>query len=211
MHDDGLYRRQIQRIFWKKNYVFFVLVQILLRFFLMATLTSKEHWFRWWVGAEQAINDPGIVLYMRPANERRRYNVTSSLNGWAHTQNDPWWSRSPMCICRLIPGRCIIMMTSSNGNIFGVTGPLCREFTAQRPVTTSSFVLFDLRPNKRLSKQSWGGDLRRPLWRDCNDAVSYSDAKRTKTWRHVTAEQLHDTPALIAWSCQSWDAYSSLK
>ena len=26
---------------------------------------------------------------MRPANERRRYNVTSSLIGWAHTQNDP--------------------------------------------------------------------------------------------------------------------------
>ena len=27
---------------------------------------------------------------MRPANERRRYNVTSSLIGWAHKQNDPW-------------------------------------------------------------------------------------------------------------------------
>ena len=24
------------------------------------------------------------------ANERRRYNVTS-LIGWAHAQNDPWW------------------------------------------------------------------------------------------------------------------------
>ena len=27
---------------------------------------------------------------MRPANERRRYNVTSSLIGWAYTQNDSW-------------------------------------------------------------------------------------------------------------------------
>ena len=27
---------------------------------------------------------------MRPANERRCYIVTSSLIGWAHTQNDPW-------------------------------------------------------------------------------------------------------------------------
>ena len=26
---------------------------------------------------------------MRPANEKLRYNVTSSLIGWAHTQNDP--------------------------------------------------------------------------------------------------------------------------
>ena len=32
----------------------------------------------------------GFILCMRPANERRRYIVTSSLIGWAHTQNDPW-------------------------------------------------------------------------------------------------------------------------
>ena len=31
----------------------------------------------------------GTILYMRPTNERRRYNETSSLIGWAHTQNDP--------------------------------------------------------------------------------------------------------------------------
>ena len=34
---------------------------------------------------------PGIILCMRPAYERRRYNITSSLIGWAHTQNDPWY------------------------------------------------------------------------------------------------------------------------
>ena len=34
-------------------------------------------------------DEPGIILYMRPANERRHHNVTSSLIGWAHTQNDP--------------------------------------------------------------------------------------------------------------------------
>ena len=50
------------------------------------------------------------------------------------------------------------MMTSLNGNIFRVTGHLCREFTgpgefpAQRPVTRNFDVFFDLRPNKRLSK-----------------------------------------------------------
>ena len=31
----------------------------------------------------------GIILGMGSANERRRYNVTSSLIGRAHTQNDP--------------------------------------------------------------------------------------------------------------------------
>ena len=29
-----------------------------------------------------------IILRMGSANESRRYNVTSSLTGWAHTQND---------------------------------------------------------------------------------------------------------------------------
>ena len=37
----------------------------------------------------QVVTLPGIILYMRPANGRRRYNVTSSLIGWAHTQSDP--------------------------------------------------------------------------------------------------------------------------
>ena len=32
-----------------------------------------------------------IILFMSSANERWRYNVTtSSLIGWAHVQNDPW-------------------------------------------------------------------------------------------------------------------------
>ena len=70
------------------------------------------------------------------------------------------------------------MMTSSNGNIFRVTGPLCGEFTgpgefhAQRPVMRSFDVFFDLRLNKRLSKQPWGWWFETPswsLWRQCND------------------------------------------
>ena len=37
----------------------------------------------------QAAPPPRIILCMRPANERRRYIVTSPLICWAHTQNDP--------------------------------------------------------------------------------------------------------------------------
>ena len=61
-------------------------------------------------------------------------------------------------------------MTSSNGNIFRVTGPLCGEFTGsgefptQRPVTRSFDVFFDLRLNKRLSKQPWGWWFETPSW-----------------------------------------------
>ena len=58
-----------------------------------------------------------------------------------------------------------VMMTSSNGNIFPITAHLCGEFTGHRwiPRTKASdaelwYILwsFDLRPNKRLSKQSCG-------------------------------------------------------
>ena len=61
----------------------------------------------------------------------------------------------------------LYMMTSSNGNIFRVTGHLCGEFTAsgefptQRPVTRIFDVFVDLCLNKRLSKQSWGWLFRR--------------------------------------------------
>ena len=69
------------------------------------------------------------------------------------------------------------MMTSSNGNIFRVTSHLCGEFTGSRwiphkkPVTRSFNVFFDLRLNKRLSKQWWGWWFDMPwgpLWRHCN-------------------------------------------
>ena len=69
------------------------------------------------------------------------------------------------------------MMTSSNGNIFRVTGPLCGEFTGpgefptQRPVTRSFDVSLDLRLNKRLNKHSrgwWFETLSRPFWRHRN-------------------------------------------
>ena len=72
----------------------------------------------------------------------------------------------------------VYMMTSSNGSIFRVTGPLCGgnspvagEFPAQRPVTWSFDVFFDLRLNKQLSKHSWGWWFEmpsRPLLRHSN-------------------------------------------
>ena len=51
--------------------------------------------------------------------------------------------------------------------------PVNGEFPAQRPVTRSFDAFFDLRLNKRLSKQSWVWRFEtpsRPLWRHCNGA-----------------------------------------
>ena len=49
--------------------------------------------------------------------------------------------------------------------------PVLGEFPAQKPMTRSSDVFFDLRQNKRLSKQSWGWwfqTLSHPLWHHRN-------------------------------------------
>ena len=56
--------------------------------------------------------------------------------------------------------------------IFAGNSPVTAEFPAHRPVTRSFDVFFDLRLNKRLSKQWWGWWFEtpsRPLWRHCND------------------------------------------
>ena len=63
--------------------------------------------------------------------------------------------------------------------------PVIGEFPSQRPVTRSFDVFFDLRLNKHLSKQSWGGwfeTLSRPLWRH---SMTLSFARRFIVLRFV--------------------------
>ena len=69
------------------------------------------------------------------------------------------------------------MMTSSNENFSALlaicagNSPVPGEFPAQRLVTQSFDVFFDLRLSKRLSKQSWGWGFETPsrsLWHHCN-------------------------------------------
>ena len=54
--------------------------------------------------------------------------------------------------------------------------PVTGEFPAQRPMARSFDVFFDLRLNKRLSKQLWGWwfeTLSRPLWRHSNGIMGW--------------------------------------
>ena len=83
----------------------------------------------------------------------------------SHDRRDVWNYRQINRVLNTHPAlyHCpFFMMTSSNGNIFRVTGPLCGEFTGpgefptQRPVTRSFDVFFDRRLNKRSSKQPRG-------------------------------------------------------
>ena len=91
------------------------------------------------------------------------------------------------------------MMTSSNGNIFHVTGPLCGEFTGHRwiPHTKASDaefdVFYDMRLNKWLSKQAWGWWFETPsrsLWRHCNalDWVNIVAAAGTTRQKSASAD-----------------------
>ena len=66
------------------------------------------------------------------------------------------------------------MMTSSMETFSALldlcagNSPVTGEFPSQRPVMQSFDVFFDLRLNKRPSKQSWRRRFETPLWRHCN-------------------------------------------
>ena len=66
--------------------------------------------------------------------------------------------------------------------------PVPGDFPTQRPVTRTFNVFFDMRLNKRLSKQWWGWWIEtpsRPLWRHCNDKV-VSGTQSSFRYRNVT-------------------------
>ena len=80
--------------------------------------------------------------------------------------------------------------------------PVTAEFPAQRTVTRSFDVFFDLRLNKRLSKQSWGWWFETPspsLWRHCN-------VYRQLLWPEAPAPCLtrwrHDTLSVLLAFCE---------
>ena len=75
--------------------------------------------------------------------------------------------------------------------------PVPGEFPTQRPVTQSFDVFFDLRLNKRLSKQPWGWWFETPswsLWRQCNECVFYGISHGHYT---VISHQLWNTIHLL--------------
>ena len=77
----------------------------------------------------------------------------------------PWWRHQTETFSVLLA-------------ICAVNSPVTGEFPAQRPVTRSFDVFFDLRLNKQLSKQSWGWWFQTPscsFWRQCNANASFSN------------------------------------
>ena len=87
---------------------------------------------------------------------------------------DAWWRHQMETVSALLA-------------ICAGNSPVPGEFPAQRPVTRGFDVFFDLRPNKRLSKQSrgwWFETLSCPLWRHCNALeISRSQHQKLCEWK----------------------------
>ena len=87
--------------------------------------------------------------------------------------------------------------------------PVTGEFPAQRPVTRSFDVFFDLRLNLRLSKRSggwWFNTPSPPLWRHCN-IIFVVDVFNRKTkqsnWLQLTTHNItfpHTIQLCVMWS-----------
>ena len=86
----------------------------------------------------------------------KRNIVWTFFKYWPSVFHDPWW-RHQMEIFSALLALC------------AGYSPVTSELPSQRPMTRSFDVLFDLRLNKRLSKQSWGWWSEMPsrsLWRN---------------------------------------------
>ena len=96
-------------------------------------------------------------------------------NGWTEwVSRHPWlnhtWWRHQMVIF-------FLLLALGAGNL-----PVKGEFPTQRPVTRSFAVFIDPRPNKPLSKQTWGWwfeTLLRSLCRHCDELTISSETAFT--------------------------------
>ena len=101
-----------------------------------------------------------------------------------HDRHPTWWRHQMETFSALLA-------------ICAGNSPVPGDFPAQRPVTRSFDVFFDLCLNKRLGKQSWGWwfeTLSHPLWRPRNDTrpwlASYV-VPIVKIWGRLSRLNLH--------------------
>ena len=122
--------------------------------------------------------EPTKTPHSSPVRARYGFFIVSSLE-----EGDREMKKALLCLVLFS------MMTSSNGNIFSVTGLLCGEFTGHRWISRKKAsdvelnVFFDLRLNKRWIKQSWSWWFEtpsRPLWRRYNVQKPQPDFELTK-------------------------------
>ena len=80
--------------------------------------------------------------------------------------------------------------------------PVTGEFPSQTPVTRSFEVFFDMRLNKRLSKQSWGWWFEtqsRALWRHRNEVNAYRKLGTQQLLEPLLSYCKFDPPGTPVW------------
>ena len=145
--------------------------------FVSVQSSIYHHWIRWGLGAEQApshyLNQRWHILLTHICVTRIKLLHTKSFSFQRNVQN--------MSILQSVLLLLVVIFTcwrhqmetfSALLAICAGISPVPGEFPAQRPVTRSFDVFFDLCLNKRPSKQWWGWwfeTLSGPLWRHCNE------------------------------------------
>ena len=104
---------------------------------------------------EPSVHAVKIQSYHTSCSHLRYFYIQICWQWWLHT----WWRHQMETFSTLLA-------------ICAGNSPVSGEFPAQRPVTRSFYVFFDLRMDGRLSKHSWGwwlDTLSCPLWRQSNE------------------------------------------
>ena len=99
------------------------------------------------------------ISFRQNALEARGFNLSSVTCSCDNIWHVTWWRHQMETFSALLA-------------ICAGNSPVTGEFPAQSPMMRSFDVFFDLRLNKRLSKQWWGwwfATPSRPSWRHCNE------------------------------------------
>ena len=108
-------------------------------------------------------------------------------------QSRSWFNQSPWWRHQMETFSALLAICARNSPVTG-------EFPAQRPVTRSFDVFFDLRPNERLSKQSWDWWFETqscPLWRRCK-VVMHKGGHRKHRQRKISQRLAKFIPTLMS-------------
>ena len=102
--------------------------------FMIAEYVYETSLIHWNFLLSLFMENSGIILGISLADERWRYIVMSSLNGQAHTQNDPWELNLHFCNCN--QSFCVdkiqakLLTTIYGGLVFNIdfSTANCKEF-----------------------------------------------------------------------------------
>ena len=110
--------------------------------------------------------------FVRGIHTMTRNAVLWWISWWTNNPIQCWWSETPWSSCDTT----VVMMTSSNGNIFRVPGEFPAQLEGQWRGALMLYLIC-IWINGTRSKQWWGWWFEtpsRPFWRHCNGIRNHS-------------------------------------